>query len=227
MSLSPAMQNAAFQAKHVNAVYLPCETERLSDFLAFARELGFLGFSITMPFKRTIIRNLDWLDPLAARIGACNTVAVQRGKWMGWNTDAAAVVEVLTKRLRLAGSRILVLGAGGAGRAAAYALRAEGAEVLLSARRETAARKLARAISAQVIPWGNTEELDVDALVNATPVGMVPHMDALPFDLSRLRVRVVFDMVYHPLETRLLADARSRGLTTISGLEMLDRKSVV
>lgn len=221
VSLSPAMQNAAFQAKHVNAVYLPCETERLSDFLAFARELGFLGFSVTMPFKRTIIRNLDWLDPLAGRIGACNTVAVQRGKWMGWNTDAAAVVEVLTKRLRLAGSRILVLGAGGAGRAAAYALRAEGAEVLLSARRESAARKLARAISAQVIGWGSGEELDVDALVNATPVGMVPHLDALPFDLSRLRVRVVFDMVYHPLETRLLADARSRGLTTISGLEML------
>jgi len=221
MSLSPPMQNAAFQAKHVNAVYLPCETARLSDFLAFARELGFLGFSITMPFKRTIIRHLDWLDPLAAQIGACNTVAVQRGKWMGWNTDAAAVVEVLTKRLRLAGSRILVLGAGGAGRAAAYALRAEGAEVLLSARRETAARKLARAISAQVIPWGLGEELDVDALVNATPVGMVPYMDALPFDLSRLRVRVVFDMVYHPLETRLLADARSRGLITISGLEML------
>jgi 3-dehydroquinate dehydratase / shikimate dehydrogenase len=221
LSLSPPMQNAAFQAKHVNAVYLPCETGRLSDFLAFARELGFLGFSVTMPFKRAIIRSLDWLDPLAGKIGACNTVAVQRGKWMGWNTDAAAVVEVLTKRLRLAGSRVLVLGAGGAGRAAAYALRAEGAEVLLSARRETAAKTLARAISAQVIPWGIGEELDVDALVNATPVGMVPHMDALPFDLSRLRVRVVFDMVYHPLETRLLTEARSRGLTTISGLEML------
>ena len=176
VSLSPAMQNAAFQAKHVNAVYLPCETEHLSDFLAFARELGFLGFSVTMPFKRTIIRHLDWLDPLAGRIGACNTVAVQRGKWMGWNTDAAAVVEVLTKRLRLAGSRVLVLGAGGAGRAAAYALRAEGAEVLLSARRESAARRLARAISAQVIPWGSGEEFDVDALVNATPVGMAPHV---------------------------------------------------
>lgn len=220
-SLSPPMQNAAFQAKHVNAVYLPCETERLRDFLAFARELGFLGFSVTMPFKRAIIRDLDWLDPLAARIGACNTVAVQRGKWMGWNTDAAAVVEVLTKRLRLAGSRILVLGAGGAGRAAAFALRAEGAEVFLAARRESAARRLARTISAQVVPWGNGEGLDVDAVINATPVGMMPHMDALPIDLSRLRVRVVFDMVYRPLETRLLAEARSRGLITISGLEML------
>jgi 3-dehydroquinate dehydratase/shikimate dehydrogenase len=220
-SLSPPMQNAAFQAKHVNAVYLPCETERLRDFLAFARELGFLGFSVTMPFKRAIIRDLDWLDPLAAKIGACNTVAVQRGKWMGWNTDAAAVVEVLTKRLRLSGSRILVLGAGGAGRAAAFALRAEGAEVLLAARRESAARRLARTISAQVVPWGNGEGLDVDAVINATPVGMMPHMEELPIDLSRLRVRVVFDMVYRPLETRLLAEARSRGLTTISGLEML------
>ena len=221
VSLSPAMQNAAFQAKHVNAVYLPCETERLSDFMEFARSLGFMGFSVTMPFKRGIIRRLDWLDPLAAEIGACNTVAVRRGKWMGWNTDAAAVVEVLTKRLRLPGSRILVLGAGGAGRAAAYALRAEGAEVVISARREAEARRLARSIHAQTVPWANGEGLDVDAVVNATPVGMAPYADFLPIDLARLRVRVVFDMVYYPLETRLLAEARSRGLTTISGLEML------
>lgn len=221
MSLSPAMQNTAFQAKHVNAVYLPCETNHLADFLTFARKMNFQGFSVTMPFKRAILRNLDWVDPLAAHIGACNTVAVQNGKWMGWNTDAAAVVEVLTKRLRLAGSCILVLGAGGAARAAAYALRAEGAVVLIAARREAAARRLARSISAQAVPWGAADGLEVDAVINATPVGMAPHTDALPIDLSRLRVRVVFEMVYYPAETRLLAEARSRGLTTISGLEML------
>ena len=221
MSLSPAMQNAAFQAKHVNAVYLPCETNLLRDFLSFARHLGFAGFSVTMPFKRAIIQELDWVDPLAAQIGACNTVAVQHRKWMGWNTDAAAVVEVLTKRLRLAGSRILILGAGGAARSAACALRAEGAEVFIAARREATARTLARSASAQVVPWGSAEGLDVDAVINATPVGMAPHVDALPIDLARLRVRVVFDMVYYPQETRLLADARGRGLTTISGLEML------
>ncbi len=221
ISLSPAMQNAAFQAKHVNAVYLPCETSRLGDFLAFARKMGFLGFSVTMPFKRAIIRDLDWLDPLARLIGACNTVAVQHEKWMGWNTDAGAVVEVLTKRLRLAGSHILILGAGGAARAAAYALRAEGAEVIIAARREAAARRLARALSAQVVPWSSAGGLDVDTVINATPVGMVPNVDAVPIDLARLRVRVVFDMVYYPLVTRFLAEARGRGLTTISGLEML------
>ncbi len=221
ISLSPAMQNAAFQAKHVNAVYLPCETSRLADFLKFARSMGFLGFSVTMPFKRAILRELDWVDPLAAQIGACNTVAVQHGKWMGWNTDAAAVVEVLTKRLRLAGSRILVLGAGGAARAAAYALRAEGAQVLIAARRESIARRLARGISAQVVPWGSPESLEADAVINATPVGMAPNVDALPIDLARLRVRVVFDMVYYPLATRFLTEARGRGLTTITGLEML------
>ncbi len=220
-SLSPAMQNSAFQAKRLNAIYLPCETNRLADFWAFAREMGFQGFSVTMPFKRPILRDLDWVDPLAARIGACNTVAVQNRKWMGWNTDAGAVVEVLTKRLRLAGSRILVLGAGGAARAASYALRAEGAVVFIAARREAAARRLAREISAQVVPWGTPNGLEVDAVINATPVGMAPHVDALPIDFSRLRVRVVFEMVYYPPETRLLAEARKRGLTTISGLEML------
>lgn len=221
VSLSPSMQNAAFNAKRVNAIYLPCETNRLADFLTMARHMKFCGFSVTMPYKRAIIKDLDWIEPLAAQIGACNTVAVQRGKWMGWNTDAAAVVEVLTKRLRLAGSRILVLGAGGAARSAAFALRGEGATIFITARREAMARQLARAVSAQVIPWGSAEGLDVDAVINATPIGMSPNADTVPIDLARLRVRVVLDMVYFPMETRLLAEARGRGITTISGLEML------
>ncbi|MDE3179832.1 MAG: shikimate dehydrogenase [Acidobacteriota bacterium] len=221
ISLSPSMQNAAFNAKRINAIYLPCETSQLSDFLKLARQMRFGGFSVTMPYKRAIIKELDWIDPLAEQIGACNTVAVQHGKWMGWNTDAAAVVEVLTKRLRLAGSRILILGAGGAARSAAYALRGEGAGVFIAARREVVARQLARSVSAQVVPWGSAEGLDVDAVVNATPIGMSPNADTVPIDLARLRVRVVLDMVYYPMETRFLAEARGRGITTISGLEML------
>ena len=221
ISLSPAMQNAAFLAKHVNAVFLPCETNQLPDFLAFARQAGLLGFAVTMPYKRGILRSLDWADPLATRIGACNTVAVQRGTWMGWNTDAAAVVEVLTKRLRLSGSRVLILGAGGAARAAAYALRAEGATVIVTARREEMGRKLARAVNGEVVSWEGAEELEVDAVINATPVGMYPHVDSSPLDLARLRVRVVFDMVYYPLATRFITEARGRGLITITGLEML------
>lgn len=221
MSLSPAMQNAAFQAKHVNASYLPLETSRLRDFLKFARALKLQGFSVTMPYKRTIMAHLDGLDPLAKRIGACNTVAIQKGKWLGWNTDAAAVVEVLAKRLRLAGSRILLLGAGGAGRAAAYALSDEGAELLISDGQSALAQRLAKLVSAQFLPWDAFDNLDVDAVINATPVGMLPHAEATPIDLSRLRARVVFDLVYFPLETRLLAEARNRGLTAISGLEML------
>ena len=221
ISLSPAMQNAAFQAKRVNAVFLPCQTSRLADFLTFARGLEMQGFAVTMPFKRSILRALDWADPLAQRIGACNTVAVRRGRWLGWNTDAAAVVEVLSKRLRLAGSRILILGDGGAARAAAYAVRAEGAEVVIVARRELIGRALARGVGAQVVLWDSAESLEADAVINATPVGMFPQVDSAPIDLARLRVRVVFDMVYYPPDTRFLNEARGRGLTTISGLEML------
>jgi shikimate dehydrogenase len=215
------MQNAAFQAKHTNAVFLPCETNQLSDFLAFARQGGLSGFSVTMPYKRAILHSLDWADPLAARIGACNTVAVQRGKWMGWNTDAAAVVEVLTKRLRLSGSRMLVLGAGGAARAAAYALRTEGAKVIVAARREEMGWRLARAVEGEAVSWEGAEGLEVDAVINATPVGMYPHVNESPLDLARLRARLVFDMVYYPLATRFIMEARGRGLITISGLEML------
>ena len=221
ISLSPAMQNAAFQAKHANAVFLPCETHQLSDFLAFARQGGLSGFSVTMPYKQAILRSLDWADPLATRIGACNTVAVQRGKWMGWNTDAAAVVEVLTKRLRLSGSRMLILGAGGAARAAAYALRTEGAKVFVAARREDMGRRLARAVEGEAVSWEGAEGLEVDAVINATPVGMYPHVNESPLDLARLRARLVFDMVYYPLATRFITEARGRGLVTISGLEML------
>ncbi len=221
ISLSPAMQNAAFQAKHVNAVFLPCETDRLPDFITFARQAGLSGFAVTMPYKRAVLRALDWADPMATQIGACNTVAVQRGKWMGWNTDAAAVVEVLTKRLRLSGSRMLILGAGGAARAAAYTLRAEGAQVIVAARREEMARRLARAVEGEAVPWASADGLDVDAVINATPVGMYPHTDESPLDLARLRARVVFDMVYYPLVTRFINEARGRGLVTISGLEML------
>lgn len=221
MSLSPAMQNIAFQAKRVNALYLPCETERLSDFLKFARSLKFAGFSITMPFKRAIMKELAWMDPLAEQIGACNTVAVRHGKWMGWNTDSGAVIEVLTKRLRLPGSRILILGAGGAARAAAFALKAEKADVYVAARRESVARKLARNVGAEAVRWEHADSLDVDTVINATPVGMAPYSDAHPIDLARLRARVVLDMVYYPVETRFLSEARGRGLVTISGLEML------
>jgi 3-dehydroquinate dehydratase/shikimate dehydrogenase len=221
VSLSPAMQNAAFQAKHLNAVFLPCETNRLTDFLTFARQAGLFGFAVTMPYKRAVLRSLDWADPLATRIGACNTVAVQGGKWMGWNTDAAAVVEVLTKRLRLSGSRMLVLGAGGAARAAAYALHAEGARVIVAARREELGRRLARAVNGEAVSWEGAEGLEVDAVINATPVGMYPYVDSSPLDLARLRASVVFDMVYYPLATRFITEARGRGLITISGLEML------
>jgi 3-dehydroquinate dehydratase/shikimate dehydrogenase len=221
ISLSPVMQNAAFQAKHVNAVFLPCQTQQLGDFLDFARRAALAGFAVTMPYKRAILRSLDWADPLAMSIGACNTVAVQHGKWRGWNTDAAAVVEVLTKRLRLSGSRVLILGAGGAARAAAYALSAEGADVIIAARREEKGRSLARAVKGEAVSWESAEGLDVDAVINATPVGMYPHVDSSPFDLARLRTRVVFDMVYYPLATRFLNEARGRGLITIPGIEML------
>jgi shikimate 5-dehydrogenase len=116
---------------------------------------------------------------------------------------------------------MLILGAGGAARAAAYALRDEGARVLVAARREEMGRRLARAVNGEAVSWEGAEGLEVDAVINATPVGMYPYVDSSPLDLARLRASVVFDMVYYPLATRFITEAKGRGLITISGLEML------
>ncbi|MGC2332971.1 MAG: type I 3-dehydroquinate dehydratase, partial [Candidatus Acidiferrales bacterium] len=122
-SLSPAMQNAGFAARRINAVYVPFLIHALRDFLDSIEPLGIRGFSVTLPHKEKILRHLDACDPLAARIGAVNTVVVRGGgKLCGYNTDYVGVLQTLEKRIPLRGSRVLIVGAGGAARAAAFAL---------------------------------------------------------------------------------------------------------
>jgi len=221
-SLSPAMHNAAFQAARLNAVYLPFEVERLDDFLACVQPLGLAGFSVTLPHKETLLRHLDGIDPLAEQIGAVNTVVVRGGgRLYGYNTDYVGILRALQGALRLHASRVLLVGAGGAARAVAFALATAGAYVSVAARRPAAARALARAVSGEALPRAGLRHQRFDAIVNCTPVGQSPEADESPLRAAELNCRVVVDLVYYPRRTKLLRLARRRGCRVVPGFEML------
>jgi 3-dehydroquinate dehydratase/shikimate dehydrogenase len=220
-SLSPVMQNAGFQASQVDAVFLPFLVRELPDFLGAIKPLGIAGFSVTLPHKQAILRHLDGCDPLAASIGAVNTVVVRGGgKLYGYNTDYIGVLRALEQRLALRGSRVLVLGAGGAARAVAFALKKAGAAVCICARRPVKARGLAGLVRGEAIPRDRVHSEKFDAIVNATPVGMYPLVDQSPLEARELNCRLVFDTIYRPRQTKLMELAAAKGIETVSGVEM-------
>lgn len=220
-SLSPVMQNAAFAARRIDAVYVPFLVRDLKDFLGSAGSLGIRGFSVTLPHKERILRHLDGCDPLAAQIGAVNTVVVRGGgKLYGYNTDYVGVLQSLEKRIALAGSRVLIVGAGGAARAVAFALAQAGSSVCVTARRLERARSLAKAAGGEAIARNRVRGEYFDAIVNATPVGMHPAVGSSPLDARELNCRLVFDTIYRPRFTKLLNLAARRGIETVSGVEM-------
>ncbi len=218
-SLSPLLHNTAFQTSKVDAVFVPFLVRNLREFLGAMKGFGVAGLSVTIPHKETILRLLDECDPLAARIGAVNTVVVRGGRLYGYNTDYVGVLRSLQERLRLAGSRVLLFGAGGAARAAAFALAQAGSMVCISARRAERARELARAVGGAAVERAGLKTEFFDAIVNCTPVGMHP-CGGSPLESAELNCRIVMDMVYRPRETELLRLARRKGVATISGVEM-------
>lgn len=220
-SLSPTVHNRAFQARRLDAVYLPflVQPAHLKDFLTLCESLPVQGFSVTIPHKLRIMRYLDVIDPLARRIGAVNTVWKKAGKWRGTNTDAAAVTKPLAKRVKLNRSTVLLVGNGGAARSAAFALADAGAKVVLTGRNPDRVRALAKMCGAEPMLREHLIGKKFDALVHATPMGMWPHVKECFFD-GDVPAEVVFDMVYNPLETELFKRAKAQGAEVIPGLEM-------
>ena len=220
-SLSPLMHNAAFRREHVNALMLPLKVRALADLLTLVLELPLSGVAVTMPLKQQILPHLANMDPLTARIGACNTIRVGAdGKLYGFNTDVAGVVRPLEKRLRLKGARVAVLGAGGAARAAVFGLVAQGAEVFIVNRTHEHAVSLARAAKAKALKHELLARNRFDVLINSTPCGMAGARQTMPIKEEELNAGLVFDLVYNPLETPLLKLAQSRKIPVINGLEM-------
>jgi 3-dehydroquinate dehydratase / shikimate dehydrogenase len=218
-SLSPLMHNAAFADRRKDAIYLPFHVRELADFIAAVEPFQIAGFSVTIPHKERILRYLDHCDPLAAEIGAVNTVAVRSGKLYGYNTDFIGVLQAIQQRLPLSSSSILLVGAGGSARAAAFALARAGAIVTIWARRPQRARALARAVGGEAIDRREIARRSFDTIVNCTPVGMHPHGGS-PLEGRELNCRLLMDLIYRPLKTELMRRAERRGIETISGVEM-------
>jgi 3-dehydroquinate dehydratase / shikimate dehydrogenase len=220
-SLSPAIMNAAFRRENVNAVYLALHAKTLKDLLTCVREVPIHGLSVTMPYKEAVLSHLDNTDSHTTKIGACNTVVrAQDGKLYGFNTDASGVVRPLERRLNtLEQAKILVLGAGGAARAAVFGLKERGSEVYILNRSLAPAKKLAHRARARLVKRADLKKLTFDVIINATPVGMGNTRETLLRE-EEINARYVFDMVYDPVETRLLKMAKERGAQIIPGIEM-------
>lgn len=230
-SLSPLIHNASFAALGQNAVYIPFEVHDAVQFIRrmahpSSREIDWSlrGLSVTAPHKSTVIPHLDWVDASAKEIGAVNTIVVQDDQLLGYNTDAVGFINPLRARFgSLRNARCAIIGAGGAARACLWALRKEGAECALFARNPERASPLAQEFEVEVRQLADAPFRDFDIVINATPLGTLGERESTtPATAEQLRgVRLAYDLVYNPLETRFLREAREAGCDLLSGLDML------
>ena len=242
-TMSPAMHNAAFKSLGLNYVYVPFKVKsmELRKAIEGIRGLNLRGVNVTIPHKVAVVQLLDKLDPLAERIGAVNTIVNDEGILTGYNTDATGFLQTLHDRnIEPAEKKVLLLGAGGAARAIGHILTREKARVTILNRKqdlswaEDLAARLSRNYKTEVKALELTAENlkkavnNAEILVNATSLGMSPEIDATPVPAELLRADLtVFDVVYNPLQTRLLREAKAAGAKTIDGLEMLVRQGAV
>ncbi|NOQ33050.1 MAG: shikimate dehydrogenase [Methanosarcinales archaeon] len=235
-SMSPAMHNAAFGALGMPCTYhaFRVRPSDLKDAIYGAKALGFGGLNLTIPLKEEALKYVE-PDPIAARIGAVNTIDFADGI-TGHNTDGIGAMRALEDAgVTVADRNILIIGAGGAARAIAFQFGYSGGEIVIANRTGERADRLARDVRSGLSELGKTPSIesiglgalpekiaDADILINATSVGMHPDVDATPVPSDLLRPGLaVFDIVYNPRRTRLLLEAEQKGATVIGGVWML------
>jgi shikimate 5-dehydrogenase len=202
-SLSPIIHNRAFDLLNLDFVYLKFPVPDVKDFFGHARAIGIAGFSVTIPHKTAVMPFLDEVTPEAREVGAVNTVSWKQGRWIGDNTDVHGVRAALASASFDPLDRsVVILGSGGAAKAAVAALKGA---------------KQVKVLSRRELP--EAAAYDCDLLINATPIGMYPHVDASPLN-GAIRASAVLDMVYNPPITRLLRSAADQGKTVIQGTTM-------
>ena len=218
------LYNAAFTALHLNFVYIPLSVNNVEKAVEGMRHIGIHGAGVTVPFKQSILPFLDGLDDQSKRIGAVNVVINDNGMLIGGNTDGAGCILALKEKTNIRDKRVLLLGAGGAARAIAFALIDNGADVIIVNRTVAAAEDLADSVGCQfdTITSSASRIINTDILINATSVGMPPDTNVSPVPKTLLRPDlIVMDIVSDPKETRLIDDARSAGSTVINAERML------
>jgi shikimate dehydrogenase/3-dehydroquinate dehydratase type I len=220
-SLSPLMHNRALPAMGIDGHYSAFCVSDLGDAIAGIRGMNIRGASVTIPFKTAVMEYLDAIDGDAAALGAVNTIVNDRGCLAGYNTDWLGLVQALKDQMDIAGKSFAILGAGGTARAAAYGITKEGGRVVIVNRTADKGRALAARFDCPFYPLSAIGKIKADCLINATSVGMYPHVEQSPVLVSALaHYPVVADVIYNPLMTRLLRDAEAKGCKIISGLEM-------
>jgi 3-dehydroquinate dehydratase/shikimate dehydrogenase len=238
-SLSPLVQNAAFDAAKFNGVYLPFRVFRqfLGQTLDEFQWLGVRGYSVTLPHKEAVLEEIPRHDDMVDDIGAANTLyRDERLLWHAANTDYESALTALRIAMtresgaveELGGKKVLILGAGGAARAIGLGLVLAGCGVTVSSRTHARAVSLAQRLGCQQIQWENRGAVFADILVNCTPVGMFPNVDDTPFPMNWFRDdMIVFDTVYNPENTLFLKQAREHSCRTVSGIEMFVRQAAL
>lgn len=220
-SLSPDMHNTAFRAVGLNAVYLAFETREINDCLRGMRALGIKGLSVTLPHKSAVIPLLDKVEDRAKRIGAVNTIVNSNGRLKGYNTDAVGALRSLQGVVDLPKRRCLIVGAGGAARAIAFMLKELDCELIIANRSKERGEELAASLGCPFVPLDEIKDIKTDLIIQTTSVGMHPDIDQCPVPENLLRKgTTVMDIIYNPLETKLLKLAKKNGCRTISGLGM-------
>lgn len=234
-SLSPFMHNAAFRFHRLDAVYIPFQVENLDEFIKkFVKretreiELNFRGFSVTIPHKQAIIKHLNFIDETARKIGAVNTVKIEGDKLYGFNTDAQGFIEPLQNAYGdLKGARAAIFGGGGAARGGVYALKKAGAKVTIFARNFEKAKNLAEEFEVEFNESLAADDErrfdDFDIVVNATPLGLKGAFEGeTPAVAAQIEnVKLVYDLIYNPLETEFIRQAQKANVPTLGGLSML------
>jgi shikimate dehydrogenase len=215
------MHNSAFAASGLNAVYLAFETNNLDGCIAGMRALGIRGISVTLPHKSAVIPYLDEVDDLAKKIGAVNTIVNRDGHLIGYNTDARGALKALEEKIQLFGKICILVGAGGAARAIGFILKQKGVKLKVVNRTPQRGQELAQFLACPYIALDDLAAADADILIQATSVGMAPGNNACLIPEHVLREgMLVMDIIYNPIETKLIKIAKSRGCLTINGLGM-------
>ncbi len=226
-SISPVVHNIAFKELDYKAIYVPFEIDNLELFMGKINEIIPLrGLSVTIPYKQSILSIIDQVEEHAIQIGAINTLKYKELKWIGFNTDWLGFINPLLNIINPGNLNALVLGAGGAASAVIYALKKAKCKVSITNRNNIKALELAKRFYVNFIPWEERDKYNFDILVNATPAGMYPDLNFKPINLKKVEGKIIYDLIYNPLETELIKEANEKGGITLNGLDMLIEQAI-